>query len=108
MFFFFNDTATTENYTLSLHDALPISQAALEDTRVAALEVVELEPTVPAWHPAHFATLCGQPLDDPHNLEGDRKTTRLNSSHVRIAYAVCCFTQNAISTGAFQLCRASC
>lgn len=41
------------------------AQAVLEDTRVAALEVVEIEPTVVAWHRAYFAPLCAQPLDDP-------------------------------------------
>src|SRR5256885_8845640 len=72
-FFFFNDTATTEIYTLSLHDALPISQA------------------------------CGLPDDQDKggckDQEGrkhvlfssrDRKSTRLNSSHLVISYAVFC------------------
>src|SRR6266699_6504083 len=63
-FFFFNDTATTEIYTLSLHDALPIS------TPVAS------RPGRP-W-----------PWDRSHCR--DRKSTRLNSSHVRISYAVFC------------------
>lgn len=40
------------------------AQAALEDKRVAALEVVELEPLVVKWHRAYFADLCGWPLDD--------------------------------------------
>src|SRR5215813_3135744 len=64
-FFFFNDTATTEIYTLSLHDALPIS------------------PTATAPRP------CRTP---PRTrwCWGDRKSTRLNSSHVRISYAVFC------------------
>src|SRR5215813_15197576 len=63
-FFFFNDTATTEIYTLSLHDALPISPAAL---------------CCAAW-------CCGSPKATMR----DRKSTRLNSSHVRISYAVFC------------------
>src|SRR3989337_3604946 len=65
-FFFFNDTATTEIYTLSLHDALPICDAGLE--------VVPVPPRRRIW-----------PLDD-----GDRKSTRLNSSHGSISYAVFC------------------
>src|SRR5215471_19585550 len=66
VFFFFNDAATTEIYTLSLHDALPIFLA------YAA--------------PGGYA-----PLDRQLYLpEEDRKSTRLNSSHVEIAYAVFC------------------
>src|SRR5437868_11359766 len=70
-FFFFNDTATTEIYTLSLHDALPI----LEDGRLRDLESdagrIDL---VAIAQEAHL----------------DRKSTRLNSSHVSISYAVFC------------------
>src|SRR5215469_18194215 len=64
-FFFFNDTATTEIYTLSLHDALPIC---------------------PAPHPTSQGGLCG--VSAPGRP--DRKSTRLNSSHVEISYAVFC------------------
>lgn len=56
------------------------AQAALEDTRVAALEVVEIEPTVAAWHRAHFATLCGQPLDDPRTA-----LLQTDLAHLRLA-----------------------
>src|SRR5215813_15027478 len=63
-FFFFNDTATTEIYTLSLHDALPIS----------AWPCPWSLPVPSAW-----PCCCA-----------DRKSTRLNSSHVRISYAVFC------------------
>src|SRR2546421_1475442 len=79
--FFFNDTATTEIYTLSLHDALPIFLR----------------------RPASFASLaCAfartrsfteQPVDlpDPSGpMMRDRKSTRLNSSHDQISYAVFC------------------
>src|SRR6266540_6119423 len=64
-FFFFNDTATTEIYTLSLHDALPISSRRLHPAE-----------------PRHRG-----PREDP---AGDRKSTRLNSSHITISYAVFC------------------
>src|SRR2546427_9027305 len=74
-FFFFNDTATTEIYTLSLHDALPIS----------ALEVRD-RPAVGA--PRQLTTFEG-PDNDP-GTERDRKSTRLNSSHSQISYAVFC------------------
>src|SRR2546429_4007045 len=76
-FFFFNDTATTEIYTLSLHDALPISQG--------------------------FLTIAADPFGEVY-IDGvdagqtplveyavkDRKSTRLNSSHGYISYAVFC------------------
>src|SRR2546422_10252306 len=68
-FFFFNDTATTEIYTLSLHDALPISESLARK--------LELEGDV----------LLGDVLLE---LDGDRKSTRLNSSHGYISYAVFC------------------
>src|SRR2546430_16162655 len=67
--FFFNDTATTEIYTLSLHDALPISRAGLRG--------------------GHRRQSFGAPERKPHSGE-DRKSTRLNSSHSQISYAVFC------------------
>src|SRR2546429_7377228 len=72
LFFFFNDTATTEIYTLSLHDALPIYD-------IHSIAVVGEQPTL------HFH-LYGQPLETLR----DRKSTRLNSSHGYISYAVFC------------------
>src|SRR5436309_8970774 len=70
LFFFFNDTPTTEIYTLSLHDALPIY---LRPDGCGALR-------------AYGAA----PLDRPAAQLQDRKSTRLNSSHVKISYAVFC------------------
>src|SRR5438270_11588695 len=70
-FFFFNDTATTEIYTLSLHDALPIYERS--DIRGTD---------------AGFSA-CGQPFRMPPTGP-DRKSTRLNSSHSQISYAVFC------------------
>src|SRR5690349_22304372 len=72
-FFFFNDTATTEIYTLSLHDALPI----LHDPSVHAGDGPR-----PQLMPAE------RPWWGRRRL--DRKSTRLNSSHVEISYAVFC------------------
>src|SRR3712207_9223043 len=75
IFFFFNDTATTEIYTLSLHDALPISREPL----------------------GTIARRCG--FGSAESLRqafvarfdiSDRKSTRLNSSHANISYAVFC------------------
>src|SRR3712207_7562623 len=82
-FFFFNDTATTEIYTLSLHDALPISA---DVDAVGALCDQALV--------AGFARLRVQRLavlgDMGDEADGDRKSTRLNSSHANISYAVFC------------------
>src|SRR5215208_8084950 len=68
---FFNDTATTEIYTLSLHDALPIWHA----------------PRRPRGAPGARSTRAPPPRPD-------RKSTRLNSSHVAISYAVFCLKKN--------------
>src|SRR5690349_22544533 len=70
LFFFFNDTATTEIYTLSLHDALPIFGLL----------------------PPRSARDSGARDADPRKARtiSDRKSTRLNSSHVEISYAVFC------------------
>src|SRR3989442_15435427 len=76
-FFFFNDTATTEIYTLSLHDALPICGAeALVGEAVLGH----------AEEDAGGGGDAGQGTGE----HADRKSTRLNSSHVRISYAVFC------------------
>src|SRR2546427_3632187 len=80
-FFFFNDTATTEIYTLSLHDALPICahDAGLVSGDGAPPRLVAgREPS---------RALCGLVPDGPR---ADRKSTRLNSSHSQISYAVFC------------------
>src|SRR5689334_23618468 len=70
-FFFFNDTATTEIYTLSLHDALPISRGR----------------NGCGW----CATASASSRSTTRSTgAGDRKSTRLNSSHSSISYAVFC------------------
>src|SRR5258708_36312360 len=80
-FFFFNDTATTEIYTLSLHDALPIY------VRAAALRAFFLYRLAPRDKGAvGIAVAAVEGLA----LLGDRKSTRLNSSHQIISYAVFC------------------
>src|SRR2546429_2538346 len=78
--FFFNDTATTEIYTLSLHDALPISGAESSPPPWAAISAAR-----PGWHRPWPAPASRGPPND-----GDRKSTRLNSSHGYISYAVFC------------------
>src|SRR5258708_29373305 len=81
-FFFFNDTATTEIYPLSLHDALPIylSLARHDDAHEIVGLGARLEGRV-------RKITHGQRL---HELGIDRKSTRLNSSHQIISYAVFC------------------
>src|SRR5437660_6459310 len=72
-FFFFNDTATTEIYTLSLHDALPICKCPGRSAAPLACSRASL-------------TRYGEGKAERR----DRKSTRLNSSHVAISYAVFC------------------
>src|SRR6267154_3585268 len=81
IFFFFNDTATTEIYTLSLHDALPIARVARVVTtgRPAAGSAVTTARLLPA--------------------RVDRKSTRLNSSHPSISYAVFCLQKKKYTDG---------
>src|SRR6266576_1980298 len=73
VFFFFHDTATTEIYTLSLHDALPIST-----------------PPPPPAAPSAWTRRSAL------KRRRDRKSTRLNSSHVEISYAVFCLKKKKI------------
>src|SRR2546430_11883528 len=75
-FFFFNDTATTEIYTLSLHDALPISLAT--HSKVLGF-----------WFRALPGCAVSARSGIPRSFL-DRKSTRLNSSHSQISYAVFC------------------
>src|SRR2546429_9663499 len=83
-FFFFNDTATTEIYTLSLHDALPI--------------YVDMREEVFLHEMMKTPRMCGRKSEifieiksyDAREIKRDRKSTRLNSSHGYISYAVFC------------------
>src|SRR2546427_7984991 len=78
-FFFFNDTATTEIYTLSLHDALPISQRS---RRPRHGHRANQPPTRVREHERRDLL--------ERRSRRDRKSTRLNSSHSQISYAVFC------------------
>src|SRR5262245_62849100 len=73
--FFFHPTPTTEIYTLSLHDALPISAGMHSST-------IENAPA----SCAALASVCKR----TDAKAADRKSTRLNSSHLGISYAVFC------------------
>src|SRR3712207_7392937 len=101
MFFFFNDTATTEIYTLSLHDALPIlaKHPAATPQQVADA----LRGTATPGRVADGGT--GSPnllLYTDHGIADpaprDRKSTRLNSSHANISYAVFCLKKKKTHT----------
>src|SRR3712207_6881594 len=85
MFFFFNDTATTEIYTLSLHDALPISK--LRERRIP---YTEAKRTFSVKRRSSCFIPVGPFFPKPLGKKGDRKSTRLNSSHANISYAVFC------------------
>src|SRR2546427_6028402 len=98
LFFFFNDTATTEIYTLSLHDALPIScllaycvmrhmgrRAILAGSAVVIGIGVSALSAALSWGPA------------------DRKSTRLNSSHSQISYAVFCLKKKKNTDEDYEL-----
>src|SRR2546421_5606335 len=76
-FFFFNDTATTEIYTLSLHDALPISLFGATFFGITGLHLLHV--------------ICGVIV-----IAVDRKSTRLNSSHDQISYAVFCLKKKSL------------
>src|SRR3712207_9546998 len=117
-YFFFNDTATTEIYTLSLHDALPISGERRRpepgrrppprlldrhpEGRRDALAAPKMLGQVLPWcgeqaqggPTAHHQLLAGDhpPVgaEQERGQRRDRKSTRLNSSHANISYAVFC------------------
>src|SRR3712207_9097175 len=86
LIFFFNDTATTEIYTLSLHDALPISRA--RQVRPARLR--QLQRRRGLGPPAARDGGAEHQLAGVDTRLQDRKSTRLNSSHANISYAVFC------------------
>src|SRR3712207_7796430 len=85
--FFFNDTATTEIYTLSLHDALPILEVL---TRCGLALDRLLEAAAAATAAEACAGESGLSTARAMADRADRKSTRLNSSHANISYAVFC------------------
>src|SRR5258708_21300824 len=103
-FFFFNDTATTEIYPLSLHDALPISELR-EDTFYAVIWVERDGHVISIDSRPSDALALALRVDCPIFVEdgaidaqsqGDRKSTRLNSSHQIISYAVFCLKKKRL------------
>src|SRR2546427_9011394 len=95
--FFFNDTATTEIYTLSLHHALPISHAlGRERSHLAHSELQRDELQVTHVVPQDAGG--GAIRAGMRTLRADRKSTRLNSSHSQISYAVFCLKKKKKKT----------
>src|SRR5688572_31719295 len=99
----FNDTTTTEIYTLSLHDALPI----FDGTDDRSTSVVRQSLKHIKWLAnkralkhivLHSFTHLGGDTASPAFAESDRKSTRLNSSHSQISYAVFCLKKKNTST----------
>src|SRR5258708_25792331 len=89
-FFFFNDTATTEIYTLSLHDALPICQQHRARHAVLADLFKREDLAVGQVHAER------EPAQHQRRRGEDRKSTRLNSSHQIISYAVFCLKKKRL------------
>src|SRR3712207_6965122 len=87
LFFFFNDTATTEIYTLSLHDALPISHLFRSCRDSCSSRCGQgARGAGGGWSGGGGLVRWGR----RHAVPRDRKSTRLNSSHANISYAVFC------------------
>src|SRR5256886_12646939 len=93
-FFFFNDTATTEIYTLSLHDALPICRRRGPATRTGGVSRGRSRCPWPGRARRGPRTGAAPRPDRCPSTPGDRKSTRLNSSHSQISYAVFCLKKN--------------
>src|SRR3712207_6969438 len=101
--FFFNDTATTEIYTLSLHDALPIYRTRLfgrlEERVFDNTQVLDADGIEGRIGSISFVAALGE----PERAAVDRKSTRLNSSHANISYAVFCLKKKKTLTTLFSI-----
>src|SRR5690606_40663139 len=102
-FFFLDKPACTDYCTLSLHDALPICRPAV--TASCRTGPREFRRTARVWWfpPSLLLPLCWLHHRHEHGIEGgergeDRKSTRLNSSHVKISYAVFCLKKKTEKT----------
>src|SRR3712207_7923109 len=102
LLFFFNDTATTEIYTLSLHDALPILLVGQEreDPLGELLDAVAAHAAL-ALHPLHEVHVAAHVVVEDGDV--DRKSTRLNSSHANISYAVFCLKKKTTNNTCFVI-----
>src|SRR5256885_4014719 len=97
LFFFFNDTATTEIYTLSLHDALPISTCLFKTNGGGYQTHMSIGlRKVPQGLTGDRINLFRVQSQVISPFQQDRKSTRLNSSHLVISYAVFCLKKKNI------------
>src|SRR3712207_8112033 len=100
---FCNDTATTEIYTLSRHDALPIGWARAATPAMPLVSILMPVHAQAAFVPRAIGSLLAQDVadwelvvvDDGSPDDVARKSTRLNSSHANISYAVFCLKKNS-------------
>src|SRR5437762_7014621 len=101
--YYYNNTATTEIYTLSLHDALPISKQERLRQENSMGEEMPLRPFFPVQEEVRrmFQELIHQPWGG-RGTSQDRKSTRLNSSHRCISYAVFCLKKKKKNTKGFN------
>src|SRR5690606_41614987 len=99
LFFFFTAPPTTAIYTLSLHDALPIwTSKGLLVIGLSGNIIIQMDPSLFIYRVA--AIRAASIWRDVRNFESkeDRKSTRLNSSHVKISYAVFCLKKKKKKT----------
>src|SRR5438309_8513146 len=98
----FQSVSPAAIYTLSLHDALPISLTVAAAAYLARLAALRLRQDKPAWTPGREALVgalaASARASRPGVQAGDRKSTRLNSSHSSISYAVFCLKKKNISS----------
>src|SRR3712207_8001914 len=96
---FFNDTATTEIYTLSLHDALPIFTPLVSRNSSSRAPPAPFQQACASHEPRSPAGggLRVARSRRPGGSHRDRKSTRLNSSHANISYAVFCLKKKILS-----------
>src|SRR3712207_7926569 len=97
LFFFFNDTATTEIYTLSLHDALPIWRETKRPGYRCRRRRRRTASRVRSGGAAPQPWMRATPEPTQTSVGRDRKSTRLNSSHANISYAVFCLKKKKTS-----------
>src|SRR2546430_7206080 len=101
LFFFFNDTATTEIYTLSLHDALPICTGSTCRVKRSTCRVksatVRARDRLSGRASRRSERRDRRAEKKSGHLIPDRKSTRLNSSHSQISYAVFCLKKKILT-----------
>src|SRR5690606_40979271 len=101
LFFFFLNTIYSGDYTLSLHDALPIWESGCRSRRRDRVHGSILQPPAAGHSPLPADRRPACPAGSaawlqPRRCRADRKSTRLNSSHVKISYAVFCLKKKKI------------